>query len=325
MPRTDKNTRMLSLYYQLLTGKQISKQAFCLEHSITERTFDRDIEDVRLFLSDEQSYCELQYDRQRKAYYLTNVMGKSLSGEISFLMVDLLFSLKILLKDEMEGILLRLLEVTEIHKNNELYAYILQKADLQNAWGTKSVLKMHQDLARAIKEQKLIEIDYEVSDETYAWRKVKPVYLKVENGFIYLIAYLIDKQYINPAFFRLDRIRCFTVLQEHFSDDVQDSYLDKMKQRDLYSMMAGEEVEVTVRVSRQMKRVLRDVFPLCDFVRKEVEDCYIYKVKTYKQGFLNWILGQEKAVLVIEPENIKNEVILRLKETLRKYDNESDN
>ena len=87
--KTDKNTRVLSLYYKLLIGKFINKQEFCMEHGITERSFDRDIEDVRLFLSEEQSYSELLYDRQKNAYYLSNILGKSLSGDISFLLVDI--------------------------------------------------------------------------------------------------------------------------------------------------------------------------------------------------------------------------------------------
>ena len=38
------------LYHQLLNGEHIDKAAFSLEHNIMERSFDRDIEDIRLFL-----------------------------------------------------------------------------------------------------------------------------------------------------------------------------------------------------------------------------------------------------------------------------------
>lgn len=315
--RTDKNTRMLSLYYRLLTGKPISKQAFCVEHNITARSFDRDIEDVRLFLSEEQSYCELQYDKQNNIYHLSNALGKSFPGEISLFIVDLLFSVKILSKDEMEGLLAELLGVTEMHKNNELYEYVMQKVDFKNNWGNRAILKMHRDLQHAIKEQCLIELNYEISEENNGLRKVYPVQLKVDNGFIYLIAYIVDKQYINPAFFRLDRIISFTILKEKFSKDIQNQYIEKTKQNDLYNMLAGDEITVTVRIHKDMKKILCDVFPNCALQKKDNDGYYIYKINTYKQGFISWILGQEKEVIILEPEDIKREVVLRLKAILK--------
>lgn len=51
------------LYHQLLNGEHIDKAAFSLEHNITERSFDRDIEDIRLFLSEIFSSNELLFDK----------------------------------------------------------------------------------------------------------------------------------------------------------------------------------------------------------------------------------------------------------------------
>lgn len=49
MQSTDKVTRILMLYQQLLNGNIVKKATFALEHQITERTFERDIDDIRLF------------------------------------------------------------------------------------------------------------------------------------------------------------------------------------------------------------------------------------------------------------------------------------
>lgn len=84
MPKTDKVTRMLKLYYQLLVGKNLNKENFCEENGISERSFDRDIEDIRLFLSDEQAYCELEYDRKNNTYYLTQTLGKKCQLRLHF-------------------------------------------------------------------------------------------------------------------------------------------------------------------------------------------------------------------------------------------------
>ena len=51
MPGTDKITRILILFYRLSKGEYIDKVAFAAEHDITERSFDRDVEDIRIGLS----------------------------------------------------------------------------------------------------------------------------------------------------------------------------------------------------------------------------------------------------------------------------------
>lgn len=321
MYKTDKNTRILKLYYNLITGRTVSKNLFCVENGITGRSFDRDIEDIRLFLSEEQSYCELLYDRKDNVYYLSNILGKSLAAEISFLMVDILFYMRTFSMDEMDGIISALLDVTEIYKKDSLYDYVLEKAKLKKGWGDTAVLKMHRDLQNAIREHNIIELIYKVDEDKTVLRKVHPIQLKVDNGYIYLIAYITDKEYKNPAFYRLDRIDSFKVLCDRFSQKVQMDYLDRTKENDLYNMIAGEEISVTLKVDKSMKRILCDVFQGCTFVRSE-EDYYIYNIKTYKQGFMNWIMGQEKGVVVLKPKNIRKEIIERLKTNLLLYEKE---
>ena len=69
----DKVTRVLLLFYQLSCGKHVSKVSFCQECGITGRSFDRDIEDIRLFLSELYTNSELLFDRQTNTYYISNL------------------------------------------------------------------------------------------------------------------------------------------------------------------------------------------------------------------------------------------------------------
>ena len=59
-----------------------------------------------------------------------------------------------------------------------------------------------------------IKINYEISEDSTELRKAYLVQLKVDNGFIYLIAYIVDKYYSNLVFFCLERIRNFTISYE---------------------------------------------------------------------------------------------------------------
>lgn len=69
----DKVTRVLMMFYELSRGRHISKVAFCQEHGITGRTFDRDIEDIRIFLSELYTNSELLFDRGTNTYFISNL------------------------------------------------------------------------------------------------------------------------------------------------------------------------------------------------------------------------------------------------------------
>lgn len=66
----DKITRILMLYSKLMQGEIINKTRFCLETECRSRSFDRDIEDIRLYLSESYSASELRYDRREGGIFL---------------------------------------------------------------------------------------------------------------------------------------------------------------------------------------------------------------------------------------------------------------
>lgn len=315
---TDKNTRMLGLYHQLLTGKKVSKQAFCVEQEINERSFDRDIEDVRLFLCEEQTYSELIYDRIDKKYYLSHTVGNVLSGEESLFLSNVLLAQKNVRSDELKGMLESLVNITDSTRRYELYKFTESKLKLSRKERSNAVLKMHWDLERAILNCNQIELKYELKDHDYVMRKVNPVELYIEGGYVYLIAYLVEKFYETPAYFRLDRIREFKIIKDEFPANIQEEYLKKDIHLNRYSMLAGEEISVIVQVEDIMKRVIEDLFP--DYREVESsEDKTIYEIRTYKQGFISWLLGQGKKVEVIEPVALRQELLVKIKEMQNIY------
>lgn len=66
----DKVTRVLILYHKLFNGERVYKDGFVKEYCIGERTFSRDIEDIRMFLGEMNSLDEVVYDRLTDSYYL---------------------------------------------------------------------------------------------------------------------------------------------------------------------------------------------------------------------------------------------------------------
>lgn len=107
-------TRVLMMYTKFCEGGKVHKKSFCMETGIDRRTFDRDIEDIRVFLSEAFLGDELVYDRADESYHLENYQKqKALSDmEMAFLM-ELLKSSQALRKDEYVGLMQGILDAGE--------------------------------------------------------------------------------------------------------------------------------------------------------------------------------------------------------------------
>ena len=107
----DKIERLLLLYTKLITGEQVNKTLFCFEYECSPRTFERDIETIRLYLSDSFSFSELIYDRVQNTYYLAGAKRSFLEPMEYLLLEHLLYDSSVLRKDEFTILLQHLLEM----------------------------------------------------------------------------------------------------------------------------------------------------------------------------------------------------------------------
>ena len=66
----EKGTRLLYLYQELTSGKGIQKQEAALRFHVNERSIQRDIEDLRSFLAEQDPPMEVCYVAREKRYHL---------------------------------------------------------------------------------------------------------------------------------------------------------------------------------------------------------------------------------------------------------------
>lgn len=218
----DKITRTLLLYSRLVKGEKINKCAFCMETDSIPRTFDRDIEDVRLYLSETFDTRELLYDRVEKVYYLSGISRKELEFVEYQLLERILLDIGVLRRDELQGLLQHILSNTEqtiFHIKSEKESFSsYEEPDHQ-----KALLKMHSDLAIVVRNQSVIEIKYILNDVENEVNVV-PCYLKYNEGYLYLIAFLINEIESSPVYFRLDNIHSFKVQRTQSEEERKKMY-----------------------------------------------------------------------------------------------------
>lgn len=202
--KTDKITRILMLYSQLIKGNKVNKSLFSLENGINERSFDRDVEDIRLFLSDSYSVNELVFDKTDNAYYITNQIKNEMDSSEVYVIAKALLGSKVLRKDELECVLDSLMSVISRKDARTISSKLLN--DLKGYDGVKhdkAILKFVRDLSDCISESKYIRVKYQISNNTIKDIEVYPKDIRCEDSRFVLYAaetrrgvetkYLIDK------------------------------------------------------------------------------------------------------------------------------------
>lgn len=304
----DKITRILFLFSKLSRGERVNKITFCMEADCLPRTFDRDIEDIRLYLSEMFYSDELIYDRRENNYYLLKGQRQPLE-KMEYLFIErLLLDTGVLRKDELDGLLSRLAQNTDnstsiiAHKNELLKSYV-------EAVGKVPILKMSGDLQNVIGAGRVIEINYKKADGDAMKKTLIPCMLKYESGCLYLIAYRYGENERYPRYYRVDRIISFVIKGEQKSQERAKVYEYIGKSSSEGTMPYGGKVaEIVLECDKEYYPYVCDRFRAAE-LREEKTGSVVLKIKTFEDGFIKWFLGQPMDSLkVLKPDSIKSKI-----------------
>lgn len=231
MERADKNTRILKLYDRLLSGKTVNKTLFSLECNVSERAFDRDVEDIRLYLSEEFSPMELIFDKSKNGYYLTVERRRDLLADELLPILKILLGIEVFRSDEMREISETLMSFIDRKDVSKVKISIAEElANYQPQPDKTVLLKMVWDLSECIYRKTKIKIRYQIAGQAENFIIVSPVSVVfAENGF-YLAAFTEGSDNEYPTFYQVDKIDSFEVLgQAVFIKSTQICDIDKIK------------------------------------------------------------------------------------------------
>lgn len=205
----DKITRILMLYSKLMQGEIINKTRFCLETECRSRSFDRDIEDIRLYLSESYSASELRYDRREGGYLLTEAVQQPLENMEYLLVEKVMSDSGILRKDEMDELLLHIALHTEnARRTAEKEKYAINRY-VEPEHG-KPLLKMFEDLNTAIDNHQVIQI---YGDKFYSgYMNIIPCEIRCRDKKIWLLA-LAAEEDAQDLLIPLEEIESFSVIR----------------------------------------------------------------------------------------------------------------
>lgn len=235
MAGMDKVTRVLTMYSMLIEGGKIYKGSFCKDAAIGKRTFDRDIEDIRLFLSESFQGSELVYSKTDECYQLSHYhRHKALSCmEVAFLL-ELLQSSRSLRQDEYAELVHNVFMAGEGRRRN-LLKKIAERYKHTYYAGKKETasLKMLWDLQQSIAERDMVKLYLPEEQESV----VSPVMLWHGRDGTYLFAY--DRSG-DLTVIPVNGIRFFQLLKKKFDGELIEKF-DSMTWQEINEKLEKED------------------------------------------------------------------------------------
>ena len=225
--KSDKITRILILYKQLCDGVGVDKTSFCMEHGISERSFDRDIEDIRLFLNEIYSGDDVIYDKKENYYYLKNERPVFIDRMYAAIIAKNLISSKAFSEIEMKGLLEVLLLTVNSKDRKAIQNYLLRDINDYTAENQTAILKLLGDLYEVMDDGVGIELRY--TEEAEKVLPVAPLEILFEDNRFYLLA-AVKNQLDNIRKFEIDKIIRFIVQKENDVRKLRFEYYNKRRE-----------------------------------------------------------------------------------------------
>ena len=303
-----KSARMLAMYSSLVSGWTINKSELARKYGVSERSIQRDIAALRCFITEQQLPQEIVYDRKADGFRLVFSKPRGLSNDEILAVCKILLESRSMRRDEMLPILDKLIEcaVPEESKKtvktligNESYHYI-------EPHHSKKLLHGLWEIGQAVQEQRVIEIEYERMKEPKAVkRRVLPVGLMFSEYYFYLTAFLEDKSSFEnpddlfPTIYRIDRIRSFKVLDEHFRVPYRDRFEEGEFRKRVQFMYGGTLERIKFRYTGPSIEAVLDRLPTAEIVSEDA-DGWTVQAEVFGKGIDMWLRSQGDSVSLLE-------------------------
>ncbi len=297
----NKAFRLLNIYERLNKGEKISKRQLADEFGISLKTVQRDIDDLRAYLSEnhfDESGTAILYNKSKNTYHLVRCVYEWLTNEEAVAVCKVLLESRAFSKKEISVLVEKIImqispndrKTAEEIIRNELYNYI----PLQHG---KELLSPIWQLSRIITERKVIEFDYVRQDNKQTHKVVKPVSILFSEFYFYLIVYDAFKQEDVPVVFRIDRISNLKITGETFDIPYRHRFNEGQFRQRTQFMYMGELQRVTFEYTGVLEAIL-DKLPTAKIISQDGKK-YVISAEAYGEGIYMWLRAQGDKVKIL--------------------------
>ena len=311
--------RLLYMYSRLVDGKMLYKKEEAQRFGCSLRSIQRDIEDLRSFLHEQNEASglvqDLVYNQKLGAYQLVPPSRNLLSNEEVFATLKILLESRAFTKNELYPIIDKLIDccipkteqqrVSELIGNEKLLYVEPQHKD--------KFLKKMWELSGAVREQQEVTITYRRTDGVQVQRTVQPVGIMFSEFYFYLIAFLTpkDKQKVKfeiendpfPTIYRIDRIKGFTVTDKHFAVPYAKRFEEGEFRKRIQFMYGGHLQRLRFYFKGSCYEYILDRLPTAKVVQEDEKGTLI-EAEVFGKGIDIWLKSQGELIEVVSRQEL---------------------
>lgn len=295
-----KSARMLAIYARFLSGQTLQKAALAEQYGVTQRSIQRDMEALRCFLAEQQLPQDVIYDRTAKGYRLTNSVPKGLTNSEILAVCKILLESRSMRKDEMLPILDKLIDCAVPEDSKKAVRALIANEErhyIEPHHG-QPVLNGLWNIGQAIRNHQVMEIEYErMKEPRLVKRRVQPVGVMFSEYYFYLTAFLENRESFEnpddlfPTIYRIDRIRSFRVLDEHFKVPYAGRFEEGEFRKRVQFMYGGKLEQIRFRYTGPSLEAVLDRLPTAEVVDRD-DDGWTVTAEVFGKGIDMWLRSQ---------------------------------
>lgn len=307
--------RILDIYTRLLSGKKVNKTEMAHKYGVSERSVQRDINDIRNFCDNEASTDGyenyVKYSSEKKSYALENTFKASLSNSEILAICKILLQTRPFTNEEMTSLLQRLIECCVPAANRKMVSELIANEAFHYV-EPKHKKKFIEDMwkvAEAISTANFIEIHYKKTDDTVVERKLKPLAIMFSEHYFYLTAFIDDEDKVRekfdvlndsfPTIYRIDRINKIRVLDKKFHIPYSSRFEEGEFLKRIQFMYGGRLRRIKFRCEKNNLEAILDRLPTAKILSQKAGK-YLIQAEVFGDGVDMWIRSQGDRIELVE-------------------------
>jgi len=295
-----KSFRLINMYEKLNRGDIINKKEFAEEFGISEKSVQRDIDDLRTYLYESGgNETAIEYDYEKSGYRLVKQERTFLTNEEIFAVAKILLESRGLNKQELNSLIDKLLiQATPSARVNIKELILNERFHYIPPRHGKPIIDLIWKLNGHIFNKEIIEFDYIRKDGVASHRAVKPLSVMFSDYYFYLIAWMADDSKDFPTVFRVDRMTEVKATGEKFKIPYKDRFEEGEFRKRVQFMYSGPLKTIRFEYTGQSIEAILDRIPGAEILEQS-NGKYVLKAECYGDGILMWLRTQGDYVKIL--------------------------
>lgn len=314
MEDSNRIVRVLHIYDKFQNGGIVNKSYEANKYDVSERTIQRDIDDIRRYLESEAAengvVNSIIYDRTARGYRLDRIYDPRLRSSEILAVCKILLDSRAFVKKEMDSIIASLIDCCAVENEreavktliaNEQYHYIELRHKskfLDRLW----------DIGQAIQKRRFIEISYRrLKDKKTVKRIVRPAAIMFSEFYFYMAAFIDDEEVkkdfevlddVYPTIYRIDRIHRVSVLDEIFQVPYKNRFEEGEFRKRIQFMYGGRLQRIKFKYFGYSVEAVLDRLPTARILKEE-DGVYTITAEVFGKGVEMWLGSQGENIRLL--------------------------